>query len=129
MYSNSEVGGHNNNKYFNNDTDVNNLRSSIFDNDNEEKENDHIKKYEQEINSYDHQPYLMSRNTNANNYDNNDNDLYDSNHNNESNNRKEYTFKNSPSGGNIMSKKSSNRFFDYNKSNEFIMNNKNSFKK
>ena len=99
IYSNSEQDI--NNKYFNNQTDVNNLRSSIFDN----EENDHTKKYEQEINTYEH-PYI----------NNNLTDLNDSNDN------KEYTFKNSLNNSN-------NKILDYKKSKEFITNNKNSFKR
>ena len=99
IYSNSDQDI--NNKYFNNQTDVNNLRSSIFDN----EENDHTKKYEQEINTYEH-PYI----------NNNLTDLNDSNDN------KEYTFKNSLNNSN-------NKILDYKKSKEFITNNKNSFKR
>lgn len=112
IYSNDEDNNHNNNdKYFNNETDLNNLRSSIFDND----ENDHVKKYEQEINTYEH-PYLFNSGNN--------NNINPSNYN-------EYTFKNnSPSGGNFTSLKSStNRISNFNKSNEFILNNKNSFQR
>ena len=131
IYSNSDLEMNNNNKYFNNETDLNNLWSSIFDND----ENDHVKKYEQEINSYDH-PYIFNQNTNTNHYENTDNDL------NNFNTDKEYTFKNSPSGEKFPSFKNSNknsnknssknskkRIFDYKKSNELISSTKNSFKK
>ena len=108
IYSNSEQDI-NNNKYFNNETDINNLKSSIFDN----EENDHAKKYEQEINTYDH-PYIFNQNNNINKYENNDYYLIDS-------NNKEYTFKNSIN--------SNNKILDYNKSKEFITNNKSSFKR
>ena len=118
IYSNSDLDNNNNNKYFNNETDINNLRSSIFDN----EENDHIKRYEQEINTDDH-PYIFNRNNNNNNnYENNDSSNM--------NNYKEYTFKNSPSGGNFPSNKNSQkRILDYNKSNDLISSSKNSFKK
>ena len=102
IYSNSEQDIIPN-KYFDNETEVNNLKSSIFDN----EENDHTKKYEQEINTYEH-AYLYNKN---NNY----NDISDS-------NRKEYTFKNSLNN-------SKKKILDYNKSKNFINNNKSSFKK
>ena len=107
VYSNSEQDI--NNKYLNNETDINNLKSSIFDN----EENDHTKKYEQEINAYEH-PYIIDQKNNINNYENKDYYLNDSN--------KEYTFKNSINSNN-------NNIIDYNKSKEFITNNKSSFKK
>ena len=128
IYSNSDIyANNNNNKYFNNETDVHNLRSSIFDND----ENEHIKKYEQEINTYDH-PYIFNQNNknkyNYQNYENNENndDL-----NNSNNDYKEYTFKNSPSRGNYLDNQYNNnkRTADFNKSSEFISSNKNSFAK
>ena len=128
VYSNSDLGISGNNKYFNNETDINNLRSSIFDN----EEYDHVKRYEQEINTYEH-PYLCNQNNNINTEENN-NDINENNYNNNelsmSNHDKEYTFKNSPSGGNFPSSINSNkRILDYNRSNELISSNKNSFKK
>ena len=59
MYSNTDIPEKNNNKYCRNYDDINNLKSSIFDN----EENDHIKKYEQEINTEEH-PYLFNYNSN-----------------------------------------------------------------
>ena len=58
IYSNPDLNERNNNKKnynnYNNYEDINNLRSSIFDN----EENDHVKKYEQEINTEEH-PYIF----------------------------------------------------------------------
>ena len=78
MYSNTDIPEKNNNKYCRNYDDINNLKSSIFDN----EENDHIKKYEQEINTEEH-PYLFNYNSNISKSDKNKN-----------NHSKNYTFKN-----------------------------------
>ena len=103
---------YNNQKYDKNYEDLNNLRSSIFDN----EENDHIKKYEQEINTEEHD-YLFNNDYNENKK--------------ESINQKSinnYTFKNSSSGVDNTPKNNSTKKIDFNKSNEFILNNKRSFK-
>ena len=124
IYSNSDIFANNNNKHFNNETDVNYLKSSIFDN--EENDNEHYKKYEQEINTYDH-PYIFNQNNKNNyNYENYENNDELSNSNNDYN---EYTFKNSPARNYLDNQNNNNRTSDFNKSSEFISNNKNSFKK
>ena len=112
MYSNTEIPEKNNNKYCRNYDDINNLKSSIFDG----EENDHIKKYEQEINTEEH-PYLFNYNSNVSNKDKNKNKY-----------SKNYTFKNSDSMRNNVENNNSNKNSDYDKSNDFILNNKSSFK-
>ena len=108
--------------FYRNYDDINNLKSSIFDN----EENEHVKKYEQEINAEEH-PYLFSSYYNLNKKDNSKDNSKDN-----GEYIKNYTFKNSPSGLNNISNISnhnSNKNIDYDKSNEFISNNRSSFKK
>ena len=103
---------YNNQKYYKNYEDINNLRSSIFDN----EENDHIKKYEQEINTEEHN-YLFNNDYNINKKENVNQKSINN-----------YTFKNSSSGIDYTPKTNSQKKLDFNKSNEFILNNKRSFK-
>ena len=119
IYSNPDVNerSNNNQKYYRNYDDINNLKSSIFEN----EENDHIKKYEQEINAEEH-PYIFSSNYNLNK---------EQKENRNENNLKNYTFKNSASNvDNIQNNNNSNsnKNIDFNNTNEFILNNKRSFK-
>ena len=117
IYSNPDITEKNdrsinNKKYYRNYDEINNLRSSIFDN----EENDHVKKYEQEINAEEHQ-YIFSSNYNLNKTGSNKGNYINN-----------YTFKNSKSGGNKISKENTDKNMNYEKSNEFILNNRSSFK-